>query len=117
LTDLRASGLDLTQETMDKGQQEENDTIELRKNIKRLEAHVKLDKNIKIIIKLFVDHVMVVSESNANVKRDFYTKYFKLQEHTLQISILYKKNLHWKETQDKTYDQLDFIKKFHKIKG
>jgi hypothetical protein len=92
LTDLVASGLALTQATMDRVQQEENDTVKLRKRIKILEEQVELDKTARKIIDVFVDHVMAVFESNANVKRDFYAKSFKLQEHTLQLSILYKKN-------------------------
>ena len=86
---------------MDRVQQEQNDTVQLRKRIKRLEEQVKLDKTIRKIIDVFIDHVMAVYESKENVKRYLYATPFNLHEHTLQLSIFVKNNLHRRETQDK----------------
>jgi len=68
-------------------------------------------------VNVFNDHVLLVFESNTSIKKYVYAKYFKLQGHTSQLSILYKKNLIWKEPQAKTYDQLAFIKKNQKCRG
>jgi len=41
---------------------------------------------------------------------------FKLEEHTLALSIIYQKNIQWKGSHGKTSNQMDFIKDIQKHK-
>ena len=68
LVDLVASGLAITQETMDRVQQGEEDAIVLKQKIKRLEQF-ELEKATKKIVNVFNDHVLLVFESNTSIKK------------------------------------------------
>lgn len=56
-----------------------------------------------------MEYVNSELQYNSEIKRDFYRRAFKLQEYTLALSIIYKINLHWKESQAKMKDRLAFI--------
>jgi hypothetical protein len=68
----------------------------LEKKISLLENQVKYYKTSQGLVANFVEEVEEVLEEdkiNIQIKRDFFSNAFKLQEPSMQLSILYKENL------------------------
>ena len=63
---------------MDKVHTEEKYIVKLKRNIKRIEEQVELDKTIEKVINISIDYLMEMFGSNENVKSDFFAKYFEL---------------------------------------
>lgn len=117
LSGLLSIGLAITYPIMDRARYEVEEIQNQGKQISLLENQVKYYKALHELVTDYVEEVLEEDKINTRIKTDFISKVFNLHELSLQLSILYKENLIWKEHQGKVQDQLNFIKQIQKYKG
>jgi hypothetical protein len=82
-----------------------------------LKNQVEYYKGAQDALSKFIENILEEDKINEQIRKYFIAKVLDLQGETLQLSILYKENLMWKERQAKVQDQVEFIKEIQKSHG
>jgi len=89
----------------------------MRKEIASLKNQVEYYKGAQDALSNFIEDVLEEDKINEQIRKYFVAKIVYLQGESLQVYILYKENLKWKERQVKLQDQMEFIKEIQKSHG